>query len=105
MGMASVATAGRARPGDGLVSRALAKLPKGGSLDDDAWRRRHGGIIILLWAHVPGIVVFAQLMGEGALHGLVESLPVAALAVAASETWLSRLARTTAAAMGLLTCS
>jgi hypothetical protein len=104
--MASVAAGpGRARSGEGLVARALAKLPKGGSLDDDAWRRRHRGIVILLWAHVPSIIVFAQLMGEGALHGLLESLPVAALAVAASERWLSRLWRTTAAAIGLLTCS
>ncbi len=104
--MATVAAEpGRASSGDGLVTRALGKLPRGGSLGDDIWARRHHGIVLLLWAHVPAIVLFAQLMGDGALHGLVESLPVAALAVAASERWMSRIWRTTAAAMGLLTSS
>ena len=104
--MATVASAPRRAPsGDGLVARVRDRLPEGGSLGDDVWARRHHGIVLLLWAHVAGIVAFAQIMGEGALHGLLESLPVAALAVAASERWLSRLWRTTAAAVGLLTCS
>jgi diguanylate cyclase (GGDEF)-like protein/PAS domain S-box-containing protein len=104
--MASVITGpDHARSGDGPVARARAKLPRGGSLDDDTWARRHHGIVLLLWAHVPGIILFAQLMGEGALHGALESLPVTALAFAAAQPWLSRLWRTTAAAIGLLTCS
>ena len=49
-------------------------------------------------------MLFAQLMGDGVLHGLVESLPVAALAVAASERWMSRSAHH-GGAMGLLTSS
>src|SRR5688572_12661031 len=104
--MASVATGpDRARPRDGLVARALMALPRGGSLGDEVWARRHHGIVLLLWAHVPAIVLFAQIMGDGALHGLVEASPAAVLAFAASQTWLSRLWRTTAAAVGLLTCS
>jgi PAS domain-containing protein len=104
--MASVATGpGRARSGDGMVARVLGSLPRGGSLSDEVWAQRHRGVTLLLWAHVPAIVLFAQIMGDGAPHGLLESLPVVALAVAASQQWLSRIARTTAAAFGLLTCS
>jgi diguanylate cyclase (GGDEF)-like protein/PAS domain S-box-containing protein len=104
--MASVATGpGRARSGDGMVARVLGSLPRGGSLSDEVWAQRHRGVTLLLWAHVPAIVLFAQIMGDGARHGLLESLPVVALAVAASQQWLSRIARTTAAAFGLLTCS
>src|SRR5215211_2675808 len=99
--MASVATGpARARSSDGLVARALAALPRGGSLTADVWAGRHRGITLLLWAHIPAIVLFAQLMGEGALHGLLESGPVAVFALTASSSRFSRAVRTTAAAVG-----
>jgi EAL domain-containing protein (putative c-di-GMP-specific phosphodiesterase class I) len=39
-----------ARATGGLVARSLARLPRGGTLEEDVWARRHRGIVLLLWA-------------------------------------------------------
>ena len=36
-------------------------LPQGRGLPEGVWRRRHRALLILLWAHAVGLVVFGQL--------------------------------------------
>src|SRR5829696_2446142 len=89
----------------GVVAAVRSRMPAGGSLPQEIWERRHGGIVVVLWAHVPAIVLFAVVQGEGLRHGLLEASAVVVLASAATLPQLSRMERTTAAALGLLTSS
>lgn len=87
------------------VTLVHAVLPRGGSLPEEAWRRRHRGILVLLWLHVPAVVVFAWTRGETVAHASLEAAAV--VAFAALATLLRHLPRTTTilAAIGLLTSS
>ena len=87
------------------VKRVHAVLPRGGSLPEEAWRRRHRGILVLLWFHVPAVVVFALSRGESLAHASLEAAAV--VAFAAPATLLRHVPRTTTilAAIGLLTSS
>ena len=69
------------------------------------WERRHRAIVILLWAHVPGIAAFAVIRGKSLGHGLFEASIVALFAGLATRTRPSRGFRSTAAALGLLSAS
>ena len=80
-------------------------LPQGSALPEEVWARRHRGILILLWLHVPALFVFALFVGESALHATQETGIVVVLAAAASLSWARRRLSTVAAAIGLLTCS
>ena len=55
-----------------FIAQLGAGLPKGGSLPLHVFRRRHRGVLLLLWAHLPALCAFAVLRGYGLLHGLVE---------------------------------
>ena len=92
-------------PSAALSQKLWALLPRGGSLPDDIWRRRHMGIVVILWAHVPGIIVFALSGGHSFDHAVVETFPVALMAVAATFLSYQRMISTIAAAFGLLTSS
>ena len=59
----------------------------------------------LLWFHVVVIPAYAVIRGDSFAHGLVEALPVAVPALAATSARLSRLIRTFAASIGLLSSS
>ncbi len=79
-------------------------LPEGRALPEEIWRRRHRGILIVLWAHVAWIAAFGLIRGMGWEHVLLESSVVAALAMVAS--WGGgRKWRAVTATFGLLTCS
>ena len=88
-----------------MARRLAAILPTGGALPDDVWRRRHRGILVVLWLHVPAVFLFALSVGQHLGHGLVESLAIAAFAGAATFMQRSRTAATVFCAMGLLTAS
>ncbi len=88
-----------------LITRLKTVLPRGGTLPERLWARRHRAIVILLWAHVPGIAIFAVIRGNSIAHGLVESSAVAFFAVLAGRSGSSRGFRSTMAALGLLTAS
>lgn len=80
-------------------------LPRGHALPDAIWVQRHRGIVRLLAAHVPGILVISLLHGNGLAHSAIEALPVAALA---GTAWAARAHRRPAAviaSVGLVTCS
>ncbi|MFI5293266.1 MAG: hypothetical protein ACHQ02_10405, partial [Candidatus Limnocylindrales bacterium] len=90
--------------------RALATwlwlaVPEGRSLPEDVWRRRHDGIVILLWLHVAGIAVFAFVAGFDLVHALGEATVVAVAAVVAGFRRGSRKFRASVASCGLVTAS
>ena len=88
-----------------LLSRASHLLPKGTALPDDVWAQRHRWIVRLLRLHVPLVFLFAEVRGESAVHGLVESGAVALFAVAAWVVRSQRRQTTVVTAVGLLTSS
>ena len=88
-----------------MARRIAATLPTGGALPADVWRRRHRGVLVVLWLHVPGIFLFALSVGQHLTHALQESLAIAAFAGAASFMQRSRTAATVFCALGLLTAS
>ncbi|HWI02819.1 MAG TPA: hypothetical protein VNT52_03195, partial [Acidimicrobiales bacterium] len=88
-----------------MRARIRTFLPRGGTLPDDVWRSRHHGILILLWLHVPGLLVFGLATGNSALHALFDAGVVACPAVAASLSAGRRRESTILAAVGLMTAS
>ena len=89
-----------------LLSMAAAALPKGRRLSDEAWGARHRGLNALLWAQVPVLLVFALYRHYSPLHALYFAAPIAAAGVLASLHRLSRRARSSSTAAGLVgTCS
>ena len=95
-----VAGAVRAR-----IERVLAWLPHGSSLPDAVWRRRHAGLLTLLWAHVPALFVFALASGVGVGHALLELVPIVTCALVGRLGRLGRQWQAAAVTIGLLTCS
>jgi diguanylate cyclase (GGDEF)-like protein/PAS domain S-box-containing protein len=80
-------------------------LPHGGTLPDDAWRRRHHALLILLWIHVFGLTAFALARGYPLLHSLLEGSAVATLAVLAMVFQSNRRAASVCVSLGLITSS
>ena len=89
----------------GVARRLAAALPSGGALPDEVWRRRHRGILTLLWLHVPGVAIFAMTRHESIVHSLEEAAAVAVFAFAATQLEKHRTAATICCALGLLTAS
>ncbi|MDP8970076.1 MAG: EAL domain-containing protein [Actinomycetota bacterium] len=88
-----------------LSQRVRDFLPQGRMLSEDLWRRRHHGLVWLLWAHAIGLVLFSLLRGNSALHSLSEGVPVAVAAALAGWDRLGRRLRSGVAAVGLVTAS
>jgi signal transduction histidine kinase len=86
------------RTGEGLgLTRLLAYLPRGNTLDARAWRKRHVFLQALLLLHLPLLFVFGVLMGRTARDTVtVLSVPAACLV-------LGRLVRHRRAASVLIT--
>ena len=89
----------------GVGSRFRALLPVGDSLPDDVWRSRHGGILRLLWLHVPALALLALARGKAPLHALLEAGLVAAPALAAQLSTARRRRSTVYASLGLMAAS
>ncbi|MEY2460733.1 MAG: two-component system, NarL family, sensor histidine kinase BarA [Acidimicrobiaceae bacterium] len=80
-------------------------LPRGGALPEDLWRQRHRGILVLLWSHVPVILVIAISQDVGLPHAAFETGLVIGLAWLATASREHRRLSTIIAVVGLLTCS
>jgi diguanylate cyclase (GGDEF)-like protein len=87
------------------IGRLVGRLPRGRTLNDRLWQKRHRGMLLLLFAHLPALAVFALARANAPLHVAIEVLPVAGLAALAASPRLDRGARSALVAMGLLTCS
>ncbi len=88
-----------------LIQKLLGWLPRGSMLPDAVWARRHRGILVLLWLHVPALFVYALLQGQRVGHSLIEAAAVAAFGAVALALRSERRASTVVASLGLLTCS
>ncbi len=60
-----------------MVDAGREYLPRGQLLPEDAWRRRHRTLSILLRAHVLGLFCFALIRGYGPLHAFSEAAIIA----------------------------
>ena len=96
---------GRASRIASWVGVAKEWLPRGSTLSDDVWARRHRGILILLWLHLPVILTIGIVQGVGVLHALFETTVVSLFGVGAILLRKHRRESTIFTAMGLLTCS
>src|SRR5436305_1617308 len=88
-----------------LLRALWRSLPEGRALPEAAWQRRHRGIVILLWLHVLGVIVFGLLTGHGFAHSLTDGMAVAFFAVAVVLPRRGRKFRASMATVGLLTAS
>ncbi|HEX2043411.1 MAG TPA: response regulator [Acidimicrobiales bacterium] len=81
------------------------RLPEGAGLPEEAWQRRHRGILTLLWLHVPGVFLFGLTVGTHGPHLLLETLPIAVAAAAAAHFSHHKTLSTVLASAGLVTAS
>ena len=92
-------------------------VPSGDSIDDETWAGRHRTVLVLLWLHVPFLFLLGRFEGHdpyltGADYTavalewvLIEVGIIAALALLAGWSRLSRRVRTILVALGLMTGS
>jgi diguanylate cyclase (GGDEF)-like protein len=81
-------------------------LPQGQLLPEHIWRRRHQGIVALLWLHVPALFLFGVLVGGESLAHIFGDISLIALfAIGASAERFGIKARVVAVSFGLVTCS
>jgi signal transduction histidine kinase len=79
------------------LTRLLAYLPRGNTLDDRAWQKRHVFLQALLLLHLPLLFTFGMFMGRGAFG------TIAVLSVPAACLVLGRLIRQRRVASVLIT--
>ncbi|MFI4991912.1 MAG: HD domain-containing phosphohydrolase [Solirubrobacterales bacterium] len=81
-------------------------LPSGGSLPIAEWRRRHAGIMVLLWLNVL-VVPVAGVVGGGTslVHNLSSGIALGVLAALGAAPRLSRNLRMASASLGLLSAA
>lgn len=89
----------------GLIERVRRWLPQGNLLPDDIWRQRHRAIVVLLWLHVPGLIVLGLTAGQAPFHIVSEVAFIAIAASAASSKHAGRAVSSAIATIGLITCS
>jgi diguanylate cyclase (GGDEF)-like protein len=80
-------------------------LPQGQTLPDAEWRRRHHALLILLWAHVVALPIFAITQGFGIVHSLIEGVPIALLAYLAILAGDRKRLASACVSLGLITSS
>src|SRR3989449_6762268 len=89
----------------GVGARLRSLVPEGRRLPEPVWRRRHRGILVLLWIHAVGIAVFAAVRQFDAPHVVLEAGAVGATAVLAGLLPGPRRLRSVVACFGLMTSS
>ena len=88
-----------------VAARVRHVLPRGRTLPDDAWRKRHRALSVLLWLHALLLPVFAGVQGYNALHALGEGSVLALIAFAAYALRHRRRGAATLISLGLVTSS
>jgi diguanylate cyclase (GGDEF)-like protein len=89
---------------DALVHLRLS-LPRGQSLPENVWRRRHHGILWMLWAHVVALFLFGLVQGVAPIHVGAEVSIIALCAWAARRSELSIRLQSCIATSGVMICS
>jgi methyl-accepting chemotaxis protein len=80
-------------------------LPRLAGLPDELWERRHRGIVVVLWLHVPALAAYGLLDGRSVTHMLIDLSPLVVMALLASWRGLSHRSRACVASLGLMTAS
>jgi diguanylate cyclase (GGDEF)-like protein/PAS domain S-box-containing protein len=93
----------------GLLARNVRAirdaLPRGRTLPEEAWARRHRALLWILWAHVLVLPLFSLSRGFGLAPSIEPVLPIALAGVAGTLRAASQRARSVAVVFGLLTSS
>ena len=89
----------------GIGVRLHGLVPEGRHLPEAVWRRRHLGILVLLWVHAAGIAVFSVVRQFDVGHALLEGGAVAVTALLAGCLPGHRRLRSVLACFGLMTSS
>jgi PAS domain S-box-containing protein len=79
--------------------------PEGRSLPERTWKRRHTGIMVLLWIHAAVVAVVAMFRGFTLIHSLFEAGVIVIFAAAAANPAFGRRIRSIAAVLGLVSSS
>lgn len=87
------------------IRRLVSVLPRGRTLPERVWIRRHRAVVWILWLHVIGLGAFALAVGKSPDHAALEVALVAAPTLLASWSMLGRSVRASAASFGLVTAS
>jgi hypothetical protein len=91
-------------PGTAHENRLL--LPKGRSLPEHVWLRRHHGLLLLLWLPIAGLTALELLRGYGPRHAILEVVALLViLGIIGTSPRASRRLRSMMVAMALLTSS
>jgi diguanylate cyclase (GGDEF)-like protein len=89
-----------------FATRLRNVLPQGGSLPHEEWRRRHAGIMLLLWLNVLVVPIAGILGGRSSLvHNLESGVGLGILAALGATPRLSRKLRMAFASLGLLSAA
>jgi signal transduction histidine kinase len=87
------------------IERIRSVLPQGGGLPFEVWKRRHAGMVALLWLNAAGLFAFGLIQGYGFFHSLLEAGIVAVAAAAAYLLAGQRRFASVIATLGLMTAS
>lgn len=88
-----------------VLSRIRTALPKGQTLPDEVWQKRHRALLALLVLHAVALPVYALVQGTGLLHSLEHGAAPAALAGLGYALRHRRRIAATLVSVGLITCS
>ena len=80
-------------------------LPRGQTLSEEAWARRHRAILVVLWLHVPLLVIVGAATGHGVVHSALEASVIALLAAGATTKRLDNEPREALSTFGLVASS
>jgi PAS domain S-box-containing protein len=80
-------------------------VPRGAGVPAEDWRARHRIVTVVLALHLPVLLVMGLLVGRGGLADTLVDVGIVAAMLAVALLRTSRIVRTVAATLGLLTCS
>jgi PAS domain S-box-containing protein len=88
-----------------LRSRVVGAFPRGRTLPDEVWERRHRALLTLLWLHALGLTIFARLRGYSVEHSLLHGGTLVVFAILASALKEHHRAAAVSVSLGLITSS
>ena len=88
-----------------LIGTAQRLLPRGLSLPEEVWAKRHQAMVVLLWVHVPVLFLMGVVTGHAPLHVAWEVAIPATAAFIAGNKPVGRSVSMVTTTFGLLTCS
>ena len=89
----------------GLVRSLRSALPRGQTLPQDVWQRRHHALLGLLCLHAVALPLFGATQGYGPLHAIEHGAVLAALAAVAYGVRRRRRVAAVVVSLGLITSS